>query len=407
MDTRVGEKVLALLERSPAEYTLPQAFYTDADIHAFDVDAVFGTAWLFAGIESEVAEAGAYRAFTVGRNPVFIVRGRDGVLRGFHNTCRHRGARICDDGHGRSPRLVCPYHKWSYDLDGRLIAAAKMPAGFDADEHGLSPIRVEVLAGCVYVCLAATPPDFSAFRAAVAPRLAPYRLDEAKVALRSSLIEKANWKLAMENARECYHCAASHPELRVSYPIARGSSITAAQREHERQFAARMAAQGVPTGPLQGDWWHLDRYALNPGMESISADGRPVVGRRLLATAEQGVGGFWWATQPNTFSHALADYAFIFSVVPLGPEETRIDSTWLVHRDAVEGVDYSLDQLTDTWNRTNLQDRELAENNQRGVNSIGYRPGPYSEDEDFVIRFGRWYRAVARAAAEALAGGAA
>jgi len=395
----VAERVVALLGESPVGHTLAQAFYSDPDIHALDVEAVFGRAWLFVGVSSEVAEPGAFLAFTIGHNPAFVVRGRDGVLRGFHNTCRHRGSRICADGHGRSPRIVCPYHKWTYDLDGRLLAAPRMPAGFDAGEHGLVPIRVEVLAGCVYVSLASDPPDFSEFRAAVEPRLTPYRLVESKVAFRSSLIEKANWKLAMENARECYHCATSHPELRIAYPIAHGAAVTDEQRAYEQRFAKRMAGLGVATHSANGDWWHVERYALNPGMESISRDGRAVVRRRLIESAEPEFGGFWWATQPNTFCHALADYAFIFSVIPLGPEETRIDSTWLVHQDAIEGVDYDIASLTETWTETNLQDRRLAENNQSGVNSVGYRPGPYSNEEDFVSRFGSWYRSSIAAAA--------
>ena len=404
---RIGEKILALLDKSPPGHTLAQDFYADPDVFNFDVTAVLNRSWHFVGVTAEVAEPGAYLAFSIGRNPAFVVQGRDGSLRGFHNTCRHRGSRLCADGHGRSARIICPYHKWTYDLDGRLLAAPKMASGFNTGDHGLSPVHVEVLAGCIYVSFAPVPLDFSDFRAAVEPRLLPYRLAEAKVAARSSLIEKANWKLAMENARECYHCAASHPELRISYPIAHGVAVTDEQRAHEKAFAQRMAPLGVSTAPANGEWWHVERYALNPGMQSISQDGRPVVGRRLVASAEPEFGGFWWAMQPNSFCHALADYAFIFSVVPLGPEETRIDSTWLVHKDAVEGVDYTLEDLTETWNSTNLQDRELAENNQRGVNSVGYLPGPYSREEDFVVRYGNWYRAAAKAAAEELARNAA
>lgn len=397
----IGEKVLALLDKSPPGHTLAQEFYVDPEVFSFDVDVICNRAWHFVGIAAEVADPGAYLAFSIGRNAAFVVRGRDGLLRGFHNSCRHRGSRICADGHGRSARLICPYHKWTYDLDGRLLAAPKMAPDFNSGEYGLSPIRVEELAGCVYVSLAPVPLDFSDFRAAVEPRLLPYRLADAKVAFRSSLVEKANWKLAMENARECYHCAASHPELRISYPISQGLAVSDEQRAHEEAFAQRMKSLGVQTTPANGEWWHVERYALNAGMESISRDGRPVVGRRLVASEEPQIGGFWWAMQPNSFCHALADYAFFFSVVPLGPEETRIDSTWLVHKDAIEGVDYTVESIVETWTSTNLQDRELAENNQRGVNSVGYRPGPYSREEDFVVRFGNWYRSAANAAAKA------
>lgn len=105
--------------------------------------------------------------------------------------------------------------------------------------------------------------------------------------------------------------------------------------------------------------------------------------------------------QPNNFCHAFSDYAFMFSAIPSGPQETRVVSKWLVHKDAVEGVDYTIEGLTEAWTKTNLQDRDLAENNQRGVNGIGYLPGPYSQEaEDYVVRFAKWYREVARSAAE-------
>jgi Rieske 2Fe-2S family protein len=136
-------------------------------------------------------------------------------------------------------------------------------------------------------------------------------------------------------------------------------------------------------------------------MESISADGRPVVSRRLIELEEKEIGGLWWAMQPHSFCHALSDYVFMFSAIPVGPQETRVESKWVVHKDAVEGVDYTIESLTETWTKTNLQDRALAENNQRGVNGAGYVPGPYSLDEDFVILFGDWYRAMVRSAAGA------
>jgi len=400
----VRHKVLELLGRSGPGHTLARAFYTDPELYEFDATAVFARSWLLIGFESQLSEPGAYVSITVGQNPLVVVRGRDGLIRGFHNTCRHRGSKLCGDGTGRSSKLICPYHKWTYELDGRLIGAARMPPDFRMEDHNLSPIRVESLAGCIYVALTNEAPDFNPFRTAVTPLLAPYHLAEARVAFQSSMLEKANWKLVMENARECYHCAASHPELKFSYPITYGVGVSKGVAEHNRRFAERMEELGLSTSPVEGTWWHAERYALNPGIESISVDGKPVVSRRLIDRTEHELGGVWFATEPNTFCHALSDYSFTFAVIPLGPQETRVDSTWLVHKDAVEGVDYTIDGLTETWTKTNLQDRELAENNQRGVNSVGYKPGPYSLEEDFVSRFGSWYRKVAQSAAEEMKG---
>ncbi len=390
-----------MLSGSEASHTLPQPFYTDPDLFDFDMARIFGRTWLMIGFEAELPESGSYMAVTIGRNSVLLVRGRDGLIRGFHNVCRHRGSQICADGHGRGTKLICPYHKWTYDLDGRLLGAARMPPEFKPDDHGLLPLRVELVAGCIYAALTDDVPDFAPFKAAVAPLLAPYRLGEAKVAYQSSLIEKANWKLVMENARECYHCAASHPELKHSYPISYGAAVGKDRLEYNRQFKARVERLGFSAAAVGGTWWYAERYPLNPGMDSISMDGKPAVRRPLLELGEKEIGGLWWAIDPNIFCHALCDYAFMFSAIPVGPQETRVESKWLVHKDAVEGIDYTVEGLTETWTKTNLQDRELAENNQRGVNGLGYVPGPYSLDEDFVSRFGSWYRGMVRSAADA------
>src|SRR6202012_3972817 len=99
-------------------------------------DHVFARSWLMIGFEVEFPESGSFLSLTIGRNPILLVRGRDGVIRGFHNTCRHRGSQICAEGKGRSSRLICPYHKWTYDLDGRLIGAARMGSDFHAERYG-------------------------------------------------------------------------------------------------------------------------------------------------------------------------------------------------------------------------------------------------------------------------------
>jgi Rieske 2Fe-2S family protein len=393
-------RVLNLLGDSTGDYTLPQAFYSDPDLYDFDVSAIFTRSWLMIGFEVELPEPGSFMALTIGRCPIVVVRGRDRVIRGFHNTCRHRGAKICPEGHGRQAKLVCPYHKWTYELDGRLIGATRMDQGFKLEGHGLQALQVELLGGCIYVALTDEAPDFRPFRTAVEPLLAPYKMLDAKVAFESSLVEKANWKLVMENARECYHCGACHPELRRSFPVGVGRDF--AESEHFREFAARMSRLHLSTAPVEGMWWHAERYPLNPGVESLSMDGKAVVARKLVDIEDKEIGALWWALEPNVFCHAFSDYAFMFSAIPVGPQETHVISKWLVHKDAVEGVDYTIDSLIEAWTKTNLQDRGLAENNQIGVNGLGYRPGPYSQEaEDFVVRFGNWYRAAARQAAHA------
>ena len=385
-------RIRRLLDQRRPGHALPQAFYTDPDILQFDMEAIYGRSWIMAGFEAELPEPGCTLALTIGRNPVVVVRGRDGALRAFHNSCRHRGAQICAPGAARRPRLVCPYHQWSYDLEGHLVNAPRMPDWFQPGEHSLNPVALRTVAGTVYICLGEQPPAFDDFHDRFEPLLAPHQLGRTKVAHVATLVEKANWKLVMENARECYHCAVNHPELSVTFPVGRRSLSQEEQANLQIGFAARMAEQGLPCGPEEGSWWQAGRFSLNPGTSSLTLDGQPCVKRTIGDVGNGDVGSLRWALEPHSFAHALGDYVFMFSAMPTGPEETVVTGKWLVSADAVEGEDYTVAGLTELWDRTNLQDRELAENNQRGVNSQGFVPGPYSEQaESLVLRFVDWY----------------
>jgi glycine betaine catabolism A len=385
-------KVRSLLDARQPRHALPQGFYVDPDVFEFDLAMIYGRNWILAGFEAELPEPGSYLALPIGRSPVVIVRGADGGLQGFYNSCRHRGAQICETGRGQRSWLICPYHQWSYGLDGRLANAPRMPADFDHAQHGLRPIHVETIEGSIYVCLAEQPPAIDAFRDHVGPLLAPHNLVNAKLAFESTLVERANWKLVMENARECYHCSVRHPELELTFPVRGRRPVQFADVQRFDGFRARMAEVGLPVGPVDGDWWQAMRFPLNDGAVTLSMDGKPACNRLMCETANGDIGSMRWSLEPHCFAHATSDVVFMFSAMPTGPQETVVTSKWLVHKDAVEGVDYDLEGLTELWTKTNLQDRDLCENNQRGVNSLGYVPGPYSEEaEALVIRFVDWY----------------
>ncbi len=388
--------VAAALDAREAGHALPQPLYTSTAAFDFDLEAVFGRAWLFAGFEAEVREPGDYLSFSVGRSPVLIVRGRDSVLRAFHNSCRHRGSVLCKSGSGTVARLTCPYHRWTYGLDGALLAAGRMGADFDKSRYPLVPVRLETVAGAMFISLADDPPPFTTLRRELTPLLSPHRLDRAKVAYQSTLVEYANWKLVMENARECYHCATGHPELSLTFPV-QASAHFDIEGEHAHAFDARMAALGLAVGPAEEDWWQAVRFPLNPAQKSMTLDGTLSVGKLMCRIGDGDIGSLRWAVEPNSFCHSTGDYTFAFSALPVGPNETHVVSKWLVDEEAIEGVDYDVAELSALWTRTNLQDKELAENNAAGVASPGYRPGPYStEAEALTIRFVDWYCATAR-----------
>jgi len=389
------------LDARVAGHSLPQALYIGDAAYAFDLDAIFARSWLFAGFEAEVRGRGDYIAMSIGPSPVLIVRGRDGALRAFHNSCRHRGSLLCKPGTGTLARLTCPYHRWTYGLDGALLAAGRMGEDFDKSLYPLGAIQLETVAGAIFICLADDPPPFDTLRRDLTPLLAPHRLDRAKVAFQSTLVENANWKLVMENGRECYHCPTGHPELSRTFPVGASAHFDL-EGDMTAVFEARMADLGLPVGPAEEDWWQAIRFPLNPEQKSMTMDGQLSV-RKLMCEAGAGdIGSLRWAVEPNSFCHSTGDYTFSFSAMPVGPSETHVVSKWLVHEDAVEGVDYEVEALADLWTRTNLQDKELAENNEAGVRSPGYRPGPYSaEAESLTIRFVDWYCRTARTYLEA------
>ena len=381
-----------------AGHSLPQGLYLDQRAYEFDMDAIYGHSWLMAGFECELPKPGSYLALTVGKWPVLMTRNRDGEIKAFHNSCRHRGSQICKPGSGSAARLVCPYHRWTYDLDGGLLAAGRMPDDFSKAEHGLKPVAIECIAGGVFICLAETPPPIADFAAKFAAYAAPHDFKNAKLAASSVLVENANWKLVMENARECYHCATGHPELSRTFPVDMSKHFDIGENARNAAFAGRMDLLGLAHAAAEGHWWQVARFALNEGCRSISGDGQHLSKKLMCAAGDGDLGSMRWAIDPHLFAHATADHAFMFSCMPVGPTETHVFSKWLVHKDAVEGVDYHLDELTDLWTRTNLQDKELAENNHAGVNSPGYTLGPYSEDaEMLVMRFTDWYCDKARA----------
>jgi len=324
------------LDARVAGHSLPQALYIGDAAYAFDLDAIFARSWLFAGFEAEVRGRGDYIAMSIGPSPVLIVRGRDGALRAFHNSCRHRGSLLCKPGTGTLARLTCPYHRWTYGLDGALLAAGRMGEDFDKSLYPLGAIQLETVAGAIFICLADDPPPFDTLRRDLTPLLAPHRLDRAKVAFQSTLVENANWKLVMENGRECYHCPTGHPELSRTFPVGASAHFDL-EGDMTAVFEARMADLGLPVGPAEEDWWQAIRFPLNPEQKSMTMDGQLSV-RKLMCEAGAGdIGSLRWAVEPNSFCHSTGDYTFSFSAMPVGPSETHVVSKWLVHEDAVEG----------------------------------------------------------------------
>ena len=389
--------MLRQLKNRREGFSLEQPFYIDQDYFKLDMEHIWYRDWLFIGHDCEIPRAGNYFTAQIGDYPVVLVRGKDQVIRAFHNTCRHRGHRVCTSDRGASAKLVCPYHNWTYDLDGSLVFARQMGETFDKSEFGLKPVHCESVGGYIFICLANEPADFAPVRASIEPYMKPHRLSEAKVAHRSTIIEKGNWKLVWENNRECYHCAGNHPELCRTYPEA--PTATGVQGAGDDPVIAehwqRCEAAGLPSAFNMdpSGQFRTARMPLIQDAESYTLSGRRAVRRPLsddVSTSH--IGTLLLFHYPSTWNHILVDHAISFRVTPLSAEETAVTTTWLVHKDAVEGVDYDLKELTHVWEMTNDQDRSIVEENAFGIRSPAYEPGPYSvEHEGGVMQFVDWY----------------
>lgn len=405
--TSTGPDLASLLARRRPGHTLESPFYTDPAVFEADLRGVLGRTWLFVATEAEVREPGDYRTVEVGPWSVIVVRDDDEVVRAFHNVCRHRGARILTEPTGSVGNIVCGYHRWTYAPDGALLHAGDQPPTFDKSCFGLRSVHLRVVAGLVFVCLADDPPaDFDDVLATATPYLLPHQLHRTKVAAQVDLVEEANWKLVMENNRECYHCEGGHPELvRTFFPTygyAEEQIPARLRPAHERYLRAEAeleqvcVARGLPYEPVEElhdrvSAYRVQREALDGAGESYTLDGSAAV-RRLLGDLDTPrLGRLSLHTQPNGWFHFCADHAVTFSVLPLSADRTLVRTTWLVHEDAEEGVDYDVDHLTHVWRETNEQDSVFCARAQQGVSSPAYLPGPYAASEYQVDAFTSWY----------------
>lgn len=387
-----------LIARQQPGYSLERKLYTDPGIFETEVDRIIGREWLYVDHASRLREPGDYLTFDVAGESVIVLRDHASGLRAFYNVCRHRGSRICLRRSGRARRLTCPYHGWSYGLDGSLSAARQMPADFDRTRHSLHPCQVMVLEGLVFVCLHPTErPATRDVEQLVQRFLAPHELANARIAHVENYPTRANWKLVAENFWECYHCPGAHPEYCAVNAFARpaGTGRPALVERWQTYSDDWVRKNNATNGfPEENVWESGSHYALHQpiqkGFSTLSETGEPLA--PLMGRFADYDGGET-AAAINSFHSVSAanDHAVLIRFTPLSALSTDVHLTWLVHPDAVEGKDYQKEALTWMWHTTLSQDTELAENNQLGVNSRVYGPGPYSQLEEGPVAFLQHY----------------
>jgi len=386
---------LELIRQRKSRHALSRELYRNEEVYRQDLAQIWHRDWIFAGHSFEVEKAGDYITLQIGDYPVVIVRADDGKINAFHNACRHRGSRICSAAKGKSAKLVCPYHKWTFGLDGKLLFAGNMGENFVNNEHNLQPVHCEVIHSYIYVCVADPAPDFSAFSRDVGPFIQPHNLAQGKVAFESNIVEKGNWKLVFENNRECFHCDANHPELLNAF--VENLSVAGVGGADDPELVAhwdKCEAAGFPSRLVMDEngRYRMTRIPLSDGAVSYTMDGKPAVNTRMDESDVADLGALLYFKYPSTWNHFLGDHALSFRILPLSSGETLVTTKWIVAKDAVEGVDYDLDRLTKVWLATNNQDLQLVEETFRGVSSPAYIPGPFSDvAENGVCQFVDWY----------------
>jgi len=352
---------------------LPRERYVEQEWFDLEMERVFGRQWLYVGHVSQVPEAGSYFVRDVGPESMIIVRGDDGDVRAFFNVCRHRGYRICGSGSGQGRRFTCPYHQWTFGLDGALRGVPSMPNGkhFNYTDYPLHSAHCEVWHGMIFIHLGTEEPDPLAGHLAQwdgeMARLEPERM---KLAAEINYEVKANWKAVLDNFQECYHCAENH------VPMCEVVDLNATFGLLQDHLASEYTVGGLP---------------LKQGAKSLSPDG-DWISSKLLGEFGRGVeppDGFnaGFMIHP-TVSYALfyADHGFIQAVRPVDKNTTRWENWWFVREDAVEGEDYSVEALTAVMDLVVREDIALIERTQQGINSVRFVPGPNSVEREPGIR---------------------
>ena len=398
--------IAALAAQVRSGFSLDQRFYCDDAVFEADMREIVSRKWLVAGHIDRVRRKGDYFLFKVGRESIIVVRSDETTVSAFYNVCRHRGSLICTEPSGRITRLTCPYHAWSYGLDGALLAARLMPDDFSRAQNGLHPCHVRVFHGLIFVNLTdGEPVDFDSTFGDLSPYLDFHGIAEARIAHAQSYPTTANWKLVVENFVECYHCAPSHPEFTSMHQpealIAFGAGPSSGPAEAVdaylptlKAWEKRAAALGRPIGTIDDgpESTHLRlllQRTIREGYDSETEDGRPaapLMGKRLAFDQ----GRMYLSFSPFTQLVATNDFAVLFQFAPRTTLATDVDLYWLVDGKATQ---VNVPKMIWGWDRTTQQDKIITENNQAGILSARYRPGRYSEHERRVVTFQHWYLA--------------
>lgn len=348
--------------------TLPQRYFVSPEVFAREQDRIFAAQWVCVGHQSQIANPGDYFVQDVAGESLIITRDQKRTIRGFFNVCRHRGTRLCEDSSGHSSTIQCPYHAWTYALDGRLIGAPHMEEdrGFQKHDYSLGAVQTALWEGFIFLNLADQPITVEEVFAPLAGKFTHWNLPQLRSAKRIAYDVGANWKLIFENYSECYHCPGVHPMLSKVSPY-------------------DSAVNDLCEGPFLGGF-----MAITKGT-SLTMSGDACALPVGDVKGEDHARVFYYSFFPNVLLSMHPDYVMVHQVWPQAPERTLISCDWLFHPKAFERADFHPEDAIEFWDMTNRQDWHVCELSQQGIASRAYRPGPYSPRESIPAAWDREY----------------
>jgi Rieske 2Fe-2S family protein len=352
--------------------SLPQKYLVSPEIFAAEMENIFAKQWLLIGHQNQIRNAGDYFLSTIAGESIIVTRDQGSVIRAFYNVCRHRGSRLKEDHRageavcGHSSTIQCPYHAWTYGLDGRLLGAPHMDdvPGFDKADYPLQPANVALWEGFILANLESNPMALQNWFAPLAGKFSHWNIPILQRAKRIEYDVRANWKLMFENYSECYHCPGVHPQLQKVSPY-------------------DSAENDLREGPFLGGF-----MKINPG-KSLTLSGNACAS--FVGKIENLQQVFYYSIFPNMLLSLHPEYVMVHQLWPQSPERTVIICDWLFHPDAFKRSDFRPEDAIEFWDMTNKQDWHVCELSQQGIASRAYAPGPYSSRESVPAAWDEYY----------------
>ena len=345
--------------------TLPRHFYADPDFYRAELERFYFNRWICAGRADQIPNSGDYFTRAIGDDSVIVTRDTAGAIHALFNVCRHRGTRLCDQPAGHFvERIQCPYHAWTYDLAGRLLAAPHMPQEFCRGDYPLHQAGCDVWDGHIFVFLGRDEhPPLRGQLADLPERFAAWNMGELRLGRRIVYDVKANWKLIVLNYNECLHCPNLHPAL---------------NRLHHYLGAENVAPTSSYCGGAMG---------FRDGVETMASDGRRRRDYLPGLSGQQRCEVAYYAIYPNLLLSLHPDYVMTHTMWPRAHDRTEIVCEWHFHPSELARADVQIDDAVAFWDVTNREDWWISEQSQAGITSRVYSPGPYSEREELLWNF--------------------